>query len=404
MSDSTDPGRELIARAEAIDRLLELRRKRLGNQPTTTVPLDRIAGRTVAEPIVADRDLPACSQATMDGYAFDATDDYPLAVVGERFPESDAGEVGDGEAVRIATGAALPDGANAVLRRERAAVEDDLLTGPSIGPGTNVYERGSNVSRGERLFGEGEVLAPLDAIVLRDLGVEPVPVHEPFSVGLLATGTEIHEGRSADFDSPPLAALVREWGHEATIEGSVPDDLDRLRDRVADLAAVHDVVATTGGTSLGRKDHAVAALREVGEVAFHGVSIRPGKPLAAADMGDTVGFAVPGKPIAAYTATRAVLRPFFAGERREPTIEARLTRGVAVGEDREYWVPVSLAADEDLPKAMPYGHVDSPLPLSAERFPAGRVASSTRAARADGAAVLTEDAEAGDRVEVRPYR
>lgn len=409
MADSTDAaGFDPLARAEAIDRLLALRDEVLESRPATTVPVETIAGRTLAETIVADGDLPARSEATMDGYAIDASGEYPLAVVGERFPESDSGGIEEGEAVRIATGAPLPEGTNAVLRRERAAIKDGRLTGPPIEPGTNVYERGSNVSRGERLFEKGERLVPPDAILLRDLGIKPVPVHDPLSAGVLATGTEIHEGRSPDRDSPTLAALVGEWGHGATLEGSVPDDPDRVRDRVADLAAVHDVVVTSGGTSLGRKDHAVAALRELGEVVFHGVGIRPGKPVAAADLGDAVAFAVPGKPIAAHTAARAVLEAFFTGERRVPTVEARLARDLAVGGgDLEYWVPVSLSAgenDDGLPEAMPYGHADSPLPLSEERFPAGRVASSTRAARADGAAVVTEDTEAGDRVAVFPYR
>lgn len=408
MSDHTEAdGSDLVARTEAINRLLALRRGLLAGRPATTVPVDRIADRTVAEPIVADRDLPARSEATMDGYAVAAADDYPLTVVGERFPESESGAVGEREAVRIATGAPLPGGTNAVLRRERAAIEDGLLTGPSIEPGTNVYERGSNVARGERLFEKGERLAAPDAILLRDLGIEPVPVHERLSVGVLATGTEIHEGRSPDRDSPTLAGLCRAWGHEATLEGSVPDDPDRVRQRVADLAAAHDVVITSGGTSLGRKDHAVAALRELGEVVFHGVAIRPGKPVAAADLGGAVAVAVPGKPIAAHTAARAVVGPFFTGERRKPTIEATLARDLAVDGDLEYWVPVSLSADESddgLPEAMPYGHADSPLALSSDRFPAGRVASSTRAARADGAAVLTDDVEAGDRVTVSPYR
>ncbi|WP_114575450.1 molybdopterin molybdotransferase MoeA [Saliphagus sp. LR7] len=405
MVDSTDPsGFDLLSRTEAVDRLLALRAECLTERPATTAPIDRIAGRTVAESIDASRDLPARSQATMDGYALDTAADYPLTVVGERFPESDSGGIEKGEAVRIATGAPLPEGTDAVLRRERAAVEDGRLTGPSIEPGTNVYEHGSNVAGGERIFEKGERLAAPDAILLRDLGIEPVPVHEPLSVGVLATGTEIHEGRSPDRDSPTLAALVREWSHEATLEGSVPDELGRVRERIADLAAVHDVVLTSGGTSLGRKDHAVAALRELGEVVFHGVGIRPGKPVAVADLDGAVALAVPGKPIAALTAARAVLEPFFTGQRREPTLEATLARDLALGGDLEYWVPVSLSAGEGLPEAMPYGHADSPLALASDRFPAGRVASSTRAARADGAAVLGSDAEAGDRVAVHPYR
>jgi molybdopterin molybdotransferase len=147
----------MIWRDEAVETVEQTRRTALDRQPSEAIPLDRLAGRTLTEPIVAAEDVPAHDHATMDGYAFDATDDYPLAVrEGEIFPETEPPSIEPGEAIEIATGAALPPEANAVLKREESTVEDGNITGTDIEPGTYTYECGSNVQEGEQLFDAGE--------------------------------------------------------------------------------------------------------------------------------------------------------------------------------------------------------------------------------------------------------
>ena len=344
---------DMVWREEAVERVLDLRASFLADFGTETVSLDEIAGRILAEPLDAPADVLAHDHATMDGFAFRAEDDYPLAVrEGETFPEDDPGEIDEGEAVRIATGAPLPERANVVLKREESTVEDGRLRGPDLDAGTYVYERGSNVGEGERLFAAGERLSPKDAILLGDLGVEEVTVRERLSVGVLATGTEIHEGRTTDLDSPMLAGLIRSWGHEAIYEGTVPDEYDRVEQRIADLTDEYDVVVTTGGTSVGHKDHVVAALSSLGEVLLHRVRIRPGKPIAFARLpdNDAIAVAVPGKPVGAHTVTALVARPLFTGERTLPTVGATLARDVSLGpEGFEYAVPVTLDGGEAMP-------------------------------------------------------
>ena len=389
-------------------RVRALRDRWLPGRQTTSVGLDRIAGRTLAEPIDAPTAVPEQSHSTMDGFAFDGTDEYPLEVVdGDVFPEDDPPELRAGQAVRIATGAPLPPAANAVLKREEATVEDGQLTGTETDPGTYVYERGSNVAEGERLFAEGERLGPKDAILLGDLGIESVTVRDRFDVGLLATGTEIHEGRHTDLDSPMLAGLVRSWGHDATYEGTVPDASDRVESRIEALADEYDVVMTTGGTSVGKKDYVIHALTELGDVDFHRVAVRPGKPIAAARLPDydAYAFAIPGKPVGAHTITTLVARPFFTGDDSLPTVDATLARDVGLGPAGfDYAVPVNLqAGDDGATEAMPLGHVDSPLSVYDETFDPSVLSSSTRASRADGFFVTTEDRAAGETVRVVPY-
>jgi len=392
----------MLAWDDAADRVRALRGRWLDRQATETVGLDRIAGRALAEPLDAPAAVPTRSHATMDGFAVDATDDYPLAVGGGVFPEDAPPAIESGEAVRIATGAPLPSSANAVLKREKATIEDGQLTGPETDPGTYVSERGSNVAEGERLFAAGERLAPRDALLLGDLDVDAVTVRERFDVGLLATGTEIHEGRDRDLDSPMLAGLVRSWGHEATHEGSVPDDSDRVESRIGALAREYDVVVTTGGTSVGDKDYVVRALDALGDVRFHRVRLRPGKPIAVAELPDhdAVAFAIPGKPVGAHAVTTLVVRPFFTGDASLSTRPARMARSVDLGPSGfAYAIPVAL--DDGV--AMPLGHVDSPLSVYEETFDPSVVSSSTRATRAGGF-VLTEAAVDRDQsVDVVPY-
>nr|WP_244605502.1 molybdopterin molybdotransferase MoeA [Halorussus marinus] len=400
MTDGHDHGemRTWEAGAAAV---ADLRERRLDRRGIETVGLAEIAGRDLAEPIDAPADVPARSHATMDGYAFDAAEEYPYDLVDEPvFPDDEPPSLAAGEAVRIFTGAPLPPSANAVLKQEEATVEDGRLSGSPTTPGTYVYERASNVTEGERLFEAGERLGPKDALLLGDLGIDEVPVREPLSVGLLATGTEIHEGKHRDLDSPMLAGLVRAWGHEATYEGTVPDDFERVRDRIAEVAADHDVVMTTGGTSVGEADYVVRALADVGEVCFHRVRLRPGKPIAVAELPDAVAFAVPGKPVGAHAVTSLVARPYFTGSTSLPSVGATMAADVGISVPGfAYAVPVTL----DDGTATPLGHADSSLAVYEDTFDPSVLSSSTRATRADGF-VLTEDAlDAGERVEVVPY-
>ncbi|MFB6130437.1 MAG: molybdopterin molybdotransferase MoeA [Salinigranum sp.] len=452
---STGPGAGAMAsvsdasvpRAEATARLAELASATLPSRESRTVPLDRIAGRVLAEPVVADEAVPPSDYATMDGYAIDSGGEYPLSIREEgTFPEDDPGTLSAGEAVPIATGAPLPDGADAVLMREDATASDGRLSGIPLGPGANVHRRGSTVAAGETVYARGTRLAARDATLLRDLGVEAVTVVEPLSVGILATGTEVHQGAQPDRDTEMLCNLVRGWGQAVTVEGSVPDDFETIRDRLSALADRHDVVVSTGGTSVGRKDFVIRALDSLGSLAFRGIDLRPGRPMTAARIGDdALALALPGKPTAAYVAATLAGRALFVvgdgnGEGAEPAGEA-----VRAGEDagragedaeragetarspggrraanagRHSTIPATFACDLDVPggdfeyavpvlldgeRATPFGHPASGTHLYDERFAPGRVSSNTGVARTDGVVLLTAGVAEGERVEVVPF-
>jgi molybdopterin molybdotransferase len=398
LAPSMDMARTGIVRADAIERLLAHRSATLATLSEETVALDALAGRTLAEEVCAPADVPPHDYATMDGYAVATTDESPT-VAAEIFPEDAPPELDDGEAARIATGAPLPARTEAVLKVEDAAVRDGRVSGPQLAPGTNVSPRGGTARAGEVLFESGTRLDPRHAALLCDVGIESVAVHERFSVAIVATGTEIHEGRQPDRDSDFLAGLVREWDHEPTIHESVPDDPETVRDAIESAAATHDVVMTTGGTSVGSADHVATVLEEYDPL-FESVRLRPGRPVMAAVIDGALAIGFPGKPLAAHTAAVLVARPFFTGEQRLPSIQTEIARDVEIpDDDREYAVPVVF--DES---AFPLGHADSALRIYDERFKPGLVATNTRATTADGIVLAERSLEAGESVRVVPYR
>lgn len=390
---------EIVPRMWATERLLECRSEILEILETESVGPDRIAGRTLATAVRAPRDVPSIDYATMDGYAFAATDDGPRTVVGTVAPEDDPPAIEACETVEIATGAPLPPRADAVLPREDATLTEEGLADPGLVSGTNVNRRGTTASAGERLFAAGDRLAPRHAALLSDVGVESVIVRRPWSVAIVATGTEIFEDRQPDRDSDFLAGLVRNWGHGPTPPKTVPDDPDAVRRTVTEAAATHDAVLTTGGTSVGTADH-VSTVLDDHDSMFAGVALRPGRPVTAALVDGTPVIGLPGKPIAAHTAAVCVARALFTGETELPTLSAPPARRADVPDDDiEYAIPIRFDGNE----AVPLGHVDSSLPLYRESFAPGLVAASTRATLADGF-VLTETALEPDHpVEVIPY-
>lgn len=413
---------------EAVETVLSLRATLLGDTGDGSEPgpgserlaLDRIAGRQLAESVVADRDVPPESRATMDGVAVDASDDAPYALAGGRVTPGDDPSAHDpGTARRVATGGPLPAGADAVLPREDVTVADgtvevvrDGSASTPVESGQHVVARASVVAAGETVLEAGRRLAPRDAATLRDLGYDAVPVRPRLSTAVLATGTEIAEGREPDRDSEFLANLVRSWGGEPVLAGTVPDDPTRVGERIATLAAEHDVVVTTGGTGVGRTDETRDALGETAEVRVAGPRLRPGSGTTVAWLPDaeTAVFSLPGPPGAAFAGATLLCRPLFVGQSRLPTLSGSPTCDLAVPDgELTFVVPVEFrdperpgAGDETL-RVVPFGHPTSTVELYGEQFRPHRVATCARLSTADGFLLTDGNLTAGERVAVVPY-
>lgn len=297
------------------------------------VSLSMASGRVLASAIVSDVDVPGFNRATMDGYAVlaDSTEgataynNLPLVVIGDAFPGRPFdGTVAAGEAVRIMTGAPIPPGCDAVLPAEWVAHTDgdgtraDATSAPSIGalaavsPGKHVGMRGEDIVRGTTLFRAGRVLRPQDLGVLGSVGGGEIHVFRKPCVRLVITGNELlpagsrpHGCHVADANGPMLAALVERDGGIVVFPGLVSDEPDAI------LNALHadaDVILVSGGSSVGIEDLAPTLLARYGELAIHGIAMRPSSPTGLGRLDRRLVFLLPGHPVSCLCAY-----DFFAG-------------------------------------------------------------------------------------------
>jgi molybdopterin molybdotransferase len=328
------------------------------------VPVASAAGRVLAAPVASAVNVPPFPRCMMDGYAVRAADTGPRRVVGVALPGRPfAGAVGAGECVRVTTGAALPAGADAVLMAELASASDEVVTTDvALAPGKHVGRVGEDVAAGREVLPAGRVLRPQDVGLLASIGVAAVEVVRRPRVAILVTGDELLPSgsmptgeRIVDSNSPMLAALVARDGGVCEPTRYLPDHFDAICDALRGTGA--DVVLVSGGTSVGTEDHAPRVLADVGELAVHGVAVKPAGPAGVGFVGGRVVFLLPGNPVSclcAYDlfAGRAVRR--LGGRSANlPYRSARLPLGAAVesAAGRVDYVRVRIVDGEAVPLA-----------------------------------------------------
>lgn len=297
--------------------ILEGRSAPLGPE---TVALSAAAGRVLAAAVVATVDVPGFDRAAMDGFAVRAEDTFgadshnPLAltVVGEVFPARPfTAAVRPGEAVRITTGAPIPAGADAVLMAEFAQIEPGgqrVLAREAVSPGRHIGRIGEDVAAGRAVLPAGRRLRPQDLGLLASIGAGSVAAVRRPRVAILVTGNELLPPGSTprayeivDSNSPMLQALVERDGGICLPVQYLRDDYAAVRDAIRN--AESDVVLVSGGSSVGTEDHVPRAVAELGELAVHGVALRPASPLGAGFLppGSTgparTIFLLPGNPV-----------------------------------------------------------------------------------------------------------
>lgn len=298
-------------------------------------------GRVLARPLSAWRALPAFARSAVDGYAVRAADLAAGASVPVRADAVWAGHgataLGPAEAVFVATGGGLPEGADAVLPIELAALGDGRLTAlRPIGPGANVRTPGEDLAAGAQALGAGERLdADRLPLALAASAGRPIMVGRRPRVCILPIGDELTApGRAPDGPrvmevvGPALAARARDAGALAELLAPLPDDLGAVAAAVLAAAGRADLVATIGGASVGARDHAAEALVAAGgDVRFHGVALRPGTPTFGGHLAGAAVLGLPGNPVAALTAWELfgrVALSRLAGEAPPATLQAVL--------------------------------------------------------------------------------
>ena len=324
------------------------------------VALGPALGRTLARDVVATRDQPPFDASAMDGWAVRAADcPGALKILGESAAgRGFAGAVGQGEAVRIFTGAAVPAGADRVVIQEEARASGETLEVPAAQGPTHVRPAGQDFRAGERLLGAGVRLDPWRLALAAAAGAAELCVSRRPIVAILSTGEEVVEpggapGQFQIFNSgaTALAALVRGWGAEPALLKPVGDDLESTAAAVA--AGGGDMVVTLGGASVGDHDLVKPAMARLGlALAVESVDVRPGKPTWFGVLGDgrrVLG--LPGNPASALVCAELFLRPLLlALQGADPAVRlipARCGAAMAANPGREHWLRARLEHGPD---------------------------------------------------------
>lgn len=299
--------------------------------PARTLPLADCLGRVLAQDVRAEVTLPPFANSAMDGYAIRAADSPgTLQIVGEQ----PAGlkrtlSVGTGQAVRIMTGAAVPDGADAVVQSELTFEEDNRVTVTEAVPvGANIRTPGEDVRQGEVVLEAGSRLGPRDLSAAAAIGVANLAVHKRLRVGVIATGDELARpgqplapGQIYESNSVLLSALVRDLGASVSV-ASAGDEPAALARTLDDLSSKVEVILLSGGVSVGKFDVVRNLLAELPQSRFTRVAIQPGKPQGYSRWNGTPLLAFPGNPVGAFVSFQLFGRPLLAALAGQTVAEA----------------------------------------------------------------------------------
>jgi molybdopterin molybdotransferase len=283
-----------------------------------SVALARALGRVSATRVVAPRNVPAFRRATWDGYAVRSADTKTatpgaprtLRLVGEVFAEGHFHRrIGPGEAVAVATGGAVPPGADGVI------IFEDVTEAPThitlrrpVPPGDRIAAPGADFPRGALLVEKGAVLDAARLGAVGATGAARIRVHRRPRVALIANGNELRRvgtayrpGAIYEINNLTLGALVESAGGAPVPRPSLPDDPRRIETAIRSALHAYDMVIVTGGSSVGERDFLPSVFQRLGRVLFHGIAVRPGKPTLAATVGGKVLLGMPGHPTSCLT-------------------------------------------------------------------------------------------------------
>jgi molybdopterin molybdotransferase len=293
-----------------------------------TVPLMQAHGRILAQDVVSPISVPPHDNSAMDGFAFSGAEltagqASSFKVVGTAFAGAAwQGTVGDGECVRIMTGAIMPTGLDTVAPQELVKTEGDTVLVPPglLQPGDNRRLLGEDLMAGQPALHAGTRLNPAACGLLASMGLPSVNVWRKPKVAYFSTGDEIlslgespREGAVYDSNRYTVAGLVQALGCEWIDMGVVRDDPSALEQAFVDAAAQADAIITSGGVSVGEADHTKAMMKKLGDVAFWRIAMRPGRPMAVGriqrGVRSAVLFGLPGNPVAVMVTFAAFVRP-----------------------------------------------------------------------------------------------
>jgi molybdopterin molybdotransferase len=288
------------------------------------VPLREAAGRVLAAAVIAPRPVPAFTNAAVDGYAFAhaslATGEPLRVAMRVQAGETARQALQPGEAARIFTGAPMPEGTDTcVMQEDTETVAAGLVVPPGLKRGANTRKAGEDFAGGAVAAAAGVRLRPQDVAAIAATGAGTVSCFRRLKVALISTGDELlapgqpyRAGAVYDSNRLMISALLARAGVEALDGGIVPDRPEAVEEAVRGAAAAADVILSTGGASRGEADHIVETISRLGRLTAWQIAVKPGRPLAMGQIGDTVCFGLPGNPVAAFVTFLLYARPMLA--------------------------------------------------------------------------------------------
>ncbi len=309
----------LIPVDDAVERLLA--EARLLVEPEHCKLVDA-RQRVLAEALVAPCDVPGWDNSAMDGYAVcsasTATGPLELPLFGKAAAGYQPMPLPAGHAMRILTGAPLPEGADAVVPQEDCRIEADRVLVPVVQTGQHVRRRAEEWSMGEAVLAAGVRLAPQHVGLLASLGIDRVCVYRPLRVGLICSGDELREpgqilgpGQLYNSNRFSVAMTLAAWGFDVQVLPTLPDQLEPTCEALRAAVQHCDVLISTGGVSVGDEDHLKEAVRRTGQLDLWRLAIQPGKPFAFGRVEGCPWLGLPGNPAAAWITLLVVARPFL---------------------------------------------------------------------------------------------
>lgn len=377
------------------------------------VDLADAAGRVLAANAVAHNDVPPFPNSAMDGFAVIAGDVSSVPARLEILEDVPAGSVATtavrpGTAIKIMTGAPMPEGADAVVKVESTSRPDDRTVEihESVPSGTAVRPAGGDVASGTTVVTAGTRIGPVETALLATVGSARVRVSRRPVVAVMSTGDELRVPETADLgpgeirdsNRPLMRALLAETGAEVLDMGIVRDDEAALTSALTDAAARADAIVTSGGVSMGEYDLIKTVLSERGDVAFWQVAMQPAKPFAFGHVAGTPLFGLPGNPVSVLVAFEQLARPALlhmqgANRLRRPRVKVKMGEAVETDPEKTVFVRVALHEVEGVSVVKPSGGQSS------------NVLSAVHAA--DGFAVVPRGVgrvEEGDVVDLELFR
>jgi molybdenum cofactor synthesis domain-containing protein len=328
------------------------------------VGLEDADGRVLYEDVDVPFDVPPFDRSAMDGYALHASDtlnaseETPavLRITGKQHT-GDLFEdiIGLGECVEISTGAPIPNGVDAVVMVEYTETEGNLVkVFKEVKPGRNIAPAGEDMKKGHRVLKVGEYITPGKVGTLGALGYENVKVYERPQVGVYSSGPEIvpqgqelGPGEIYDINSFTISSIIKRNGGVPLRMGIVPDNYESIKESIRE-ASKFDLVVLSGGSSVGSRDLFADVVQEIGEILFHGVRVKPGKPTLFGKIDGTPIFGMPGYPTSCLNNSYVFLTPGLrkiAGlppvNRREITV--KMEHRMESKSDREQFITVRIS-------------------------------------------------------------